>query len=231
MDSMISHPIAVVPPLRRHAAALLLLALILFFCSAPLVELLPNGRLLEALLATGLLVAAVAVIGTRRATRMAAVVLALPLVLAFWFQQHRTEGRLFLVFILLFMTFLGFVILHLLHSIRDARRVDSEVLCTGIATYLLLALLWTDAYSLVSHLTPGAFTGVRSPEGRLQGFEALYFSMTTLTTAGFGDISPVSPMARMFAMMEAACGTLYLAVLISRLVSLYRGREEGDSGV
>jgi voltage-gated potassium channel Kch len=52
-------------------------------------------------------------------------------------------------------------------------------------------------------------------------FNAFYFSFITLTTVGYGDITPVSPIARMLAVMEAMTGTLFLGVLIARLVSLY----------
>jgi hypothetical protein len=52
-------------------------------------------------------------------------------------------------------------------------------------------------------------------------FSALYFSIITLTTTGYGDITPVASVARMLAMMEAITGTFYVAVLISRLVALY----------
>ncbi|MCC6209700.1 MAG: two pore domain potassium channel family protein, partial [Burkholderiales bacterium] len=53
------------------------------------------------------------------------------------------------------------------------------------------------------------------------GFNAFYFSFVTLSTVGYGDFVPVSPVARTLAMTEAMTGTLYLAILISRLVSLH----------
>ena len=53
------------------------------------------------------------------------------------------------------------------------------------------------------------------------GFNAFYFSFSTLTTVGFGDITPLSKVARTLAVMEAVTGTLYLAILISRLVGMY----------
>jgi hypothetical protein len=55
----------------------------------------------------------------------------------------------------------------------------------------------------------------------MQGFNAFYFSFVTLSTVGYGDITPVSKVARMLAALEAMTGLLYVAVLIARLVSLY----------
>jgi voltage-gated potassium channel Kch len=75
----------------------------------------------------------------------------------------------------------------------------------------------------VAQLVPGSFafsTGPASSQA-MTGFTAYYFSFVTLTTVGYGDITPVSNGARALAAMEAMTGTLYVAVLISRLVALY----------
>jgi hypothetical protein len=63
----------------------------------------------------------------------------------------------------------------------------------------------------------------------MAGFETLYFSFSTLTTVGYGDIIPVSNPARMLAMMEATTGVFYLAVLIARLVGHYSGNQPTES--
>jgi hypothetical protein len=55
----------------------------------------------------------------------------------------------------------------------------------------------------------------------MNNFNALYFSFTTLSTVGYGDIVPVSGIARMLAMVEAVFGMFYVTLLIARLVSLY----------
>jgi hypothetical protein len=60
------------------------------------------------------------------------------------------------------------------------------------------------------------------------GFNAFYFSFSTLTTVGFGDITPMSKIARTLAVMEAVTGTLYLAILISRLVGMYSPNAGAD---
>jgi voltage-gated potassium channel Kch len=84
-------------------------------------------------------------------------------------------------------------------------------------------LLWSYAYRLVSGLDPHAFAITVSsiPNQPLAGYKALYFSLTTLSTLGYGDIVPVSNVARMLAAMEAITGTLFITVLIARLVALY----------
>jgi hypothetical protein len=95
----------------------------------------------------------------------------------------------------------------------------------AIAVYLLLGLMWASAYALLHHLQPGAFAGnldAAVPQ------TWIYYSFVTLTTTGYGDISPVHPVARSLAIAEAVAGQLYIAITLARLVSLYvspRGKE------
>jgi len=137
------------------------------------------------------------------------------------------SGRIFVPPALLFV---GFVVFHLLRFILRAPRIDSEVLCAGVAGYLMLALLWAVAYIVVARWSPDAFAWTAGPPvaHTMQGSTALYFSVITLTTVGYGDIVPVSPAGRMLAMTEAMTGTMYLALLVARLVSLYSSAKPED---
>jgi len=119
------------------------------------------------------------------------------------------------------------VTVQLLRFILRAPHVDSEVLSAGIATYLVLGMTWGMLYLLVALLEPDAFLlAATAAAGKsFDGFDAMYFSFVTITTMGYGDISPVSPVARMLAVLEATTGVLYLAVLIARLVTLYTDKQ------
>ena len=92
----------------------------------------------------------------------------------------------------------------------------------AIVVYLLLGAVWALPYQMVALTIPGAF---RFPEDFAGSPDALrrlliYFSYITLTTTGYGDITPVHPVARLLVMFEAMVGQLYLAVTLARLVSL-----------
>jgi Ion channel len=96
----------------------------------------------------------------------------------------------------------------------------------AIAVYLLLGLAWAIGYELLALRRPGAFTGA-AVEGDLPQ-RWLYYSFVTLTTVGYGDITPVHPVARSLAVLEALTGQLYPAILLARLVSLeVQTRENG----
>ena len=209
--------------LHRFSAAEFLVALVLLFVVSPFVELIPGGNLIEAMLITLVLIMGVLAVGRRRQTLVVAVILALPVFIGKWVNHFRPDLVPTEVFLVTGLLFVIFVVAHLLGFILRAPRVNSEVLCAGISAYLLLGLSWSFAYLLVAQLAPGAFfinngTTTGHP---LQGADAFYFSLVTLSTVGYGDIITVSNVARMLAAMEAITGSLFVAVLIARLVALY----------
>jgi Ion channel len=91
----------------------------------------------------------------------------------------------------------------------------------GLSAYLLLGLVWASAFELVEQLYPGAFHFVTQPESIDElSTKLIYFSFTTLTTVGFGDVTPVYQIARSLAIAEAIVGQLFPAILIGALVAM-----------
>jgi hypothetical protein len=103
-----------------------------------------------------------------------------------------------------------------------ADRVDAELLCSAVGAYLLLGVFWAETYELIDLAVPAAFAGPGGMAPNRSGL--LYFSFTTLTTTGYGDITAVNPLVRMWSIFEAIIGTMYNATVIARLVSLYGSR-------
>jgi hypothetical protein len=91
----------------------------------------------------------------------------------------------------------------------------------GIAAYLFLGMAWAAAFQLIEQLHAGSFRFVSAPADIDQlTSNLIYFSFATLTTVGFGDITPLSPFARSFAVAEAIVGQLFPAILIGALVAM-----------
>lgn len=211
----------------RFSGVYFLAALVLLIATAPVVETLERGVMIEAVLITLVLILAVFAIGGRRNTLVWAIMLSIPALVGKWLNiwwPHLWPSELFLSAGLLFI---GYVVLHLFHFILRAPRVNLEVLCAAVANYLMLGLFWALAYSLVAAIAPQAFSfNATGPE--MKGSNSLYFSFSTLCTVGYGDIVPVSGGARMLAMSEAIVGMFYMTVLIARLVSLYSSEARPD---
>jgi hypothetical protein len=111
-------------------------------------------------------------------------------------------------------------------TLRQAFRpgpVNAEHVLAALDAYLLAGLLFGVAYWMLDYTSPGSFR----TDGTLSRSEAIYFSFITISTAGYGDIVPLTGAARGLAMVEAVSGQMYLAVLVARLVSLYARRAEG----
>ena len=200
----------------------LLIALALLFFFFPFVEEITGGELIVAVLLTLVLISAVLAVARRRSTLIVALLLAIPAVAGRWI-NHFWPGLLPpAVFLVATLVLIAFVVAHLLHFVLSAPSVDTEVLCASISAYVMLGLIWTIAYWLVDLVTPHAFAfNTNTGDQSMNGFNAFYFSFVTLSTVGYGDITPVSKVARMLAALEAMTGLLYVAVLIARLVSLY----------
>ena len=91
------------------------------------------------------------------------------------------------------------------------------------AAYLLLGLAFASLYVLIYEIQPDWFVVGGPVETASDSFSSfVYFSFATLTTLGYGDILPLTDIPRSIAALEAVCGVLYVAVLVSRLVSLYQ---------
>jgi voltage-gated potassium channel len=216
---------------RRFSSVQLLIALAVLLICAPFVEEVEGGHLILSVLFSLVLIAAVFAVANRKRTLVIALVLAVPAIAGRWINHFRPDLVSSVVFLVCALLLLAFVIGHLLHFVLRAPIVNMDVLCASIAAYLMLGLTWTVAYWLVDQVTPGGAFAFNTGGGTqsMNGFTGFYFSFITLSTVGYGDITPVSRVARWLAAIEAMTGLLYVAVLIARLVSLYSNAKSDDS--
>ena len=219
------------PRFGRFSTVQLLIALALFFIWAPFVEEIEGGELIVSALFSLVLLAGVVAVADSKRVLVIAIVLAIPAIAGRWINHFRPDLIPPAVFLAAGLILIAFVVGNLLRFVFRAPSVNTEVLCASISAYLMLGLMWTLAYWLVDRLTPGgAFSfNTKGGDHSMDGFNGFYFSFITLSTVGYGDITPVSRIARWLAAMEAMTGLLYVAVLISRLVSLYSIPKSNDS--
>jgi voltage-gated potassium channel len=128
----------------------------------------------------------------------------------------RAGGLVFklIYFLLVFVSIMRYVL--------DDSAVSGDKICGALSAYLLMGITWSVVFMLFYHIDPTSFS---VPEELLStdtvnSIWTVYFSFTTLTTLGYGDITPQTPVVQSYAFMEAACGQIFLAVIIARLIAL-----------
>lgn len=108
----------------------------------------------------------------------------------------------------------------LVSFISQSEVVTQKVLFAAVAIYFFLAGLFSLLYTMIETVSPGSFVSAFDLE--ITRRRLAYFSLVTLTTLGYGDIVPVDPSVQTLATMQASMGTLYIAILLGRFVSLYQ---------
>ncbi|HSN84711.1 MAG TPA: ion channel [Polyangiales bacterium] len=116
-------------------------------------------------------------------------------------------------------------------SLFQRREVETDAILGAIVVYLLVGLAFMMVFQVLELTNPGSFSGL--PDGVQErpkelASSMLYFSLVCLTTIGYGDIVPVSDLARPLSVLEAVFGQLYLAVMIARLVGLHIARSRAN---
>lgn len=176
-----------------------------------------------------------AVVSTDRKLRLLTVVLALPCLLGHWslrFGDTPLHRIAVFAFSALFLAYLTVIVI--IAVLRD-ESITSDTIVGALCAYFLIGFTFGAVYALVALVSPDAFevspaltkAAGWGPPGTPVAPLLQYYSFTTLSTVGFGDISPLTAGARALSAMEAMTGQLYITVLISRLVSMHSARSRG----
>jgi len=183
-----------------------------------------NGNLgffIYSLLLTFVLISAVFTITGRSKYAILALVLIVPALIVAWISFFidsdllKEVSSLLSLMVMILVTFSIF-----LEVVRSRTPIPRHVIWGAIAVYLLIGLSFATLYNLTYLITPSSFYYGIDPNLVLDFSDFVYFSFVTLATLGYGDIVPLTDQARSFAILEAITGSLYLAVLIAKIVSL-----------
>ncbi len=222
-------------PWHRGPAFFLLLSLVALYIALPLVQEIsgnrpgPTGALVSGTLVCGVLVLGIrAVTRKRRAVLWTACTAAMGLLLATWSAvDGSSAGRptgVGLVALAVFTAFLMSTTVLMLRMVLRNERVNADKIFAAICAYFLLG--FTFAFGLTFlwgamgdelFRFPQPLDAARTPS---RAAELVYFSFTTLTTLGYGDMAPTTPLTRALATLEALTGQFYVGIIVARLVSL-----------
>lgn len=108
-----------------------------------------------------------------------------------------------------------YIVVLMVKNLLSYRVVTANLIYCAISTYLLIGIMWAGIYAVVEGIKPGSFSGISETA------DLMYFSFVTLTTVGYGDITPQFILAKRLAVLEAAMGGIYMAVIIAMIVGRY----------
>lgn len=136
-----------------------------------------------------------------------------------------TERNLAIVPLITHTVFLGYSLVLMISKIFETSRVTATLIAIGMSIYLLIGFLWTLFYYIIQYYDSNAFHYVELRNSMY----LMYYSFTTLTTLGYGDIYPVNRFAMVFSNLEAIFGQIYISIFVARLVGMHIVHESNNS--
>jgi hypothetical protein len=123
--------------------------------------------------------------------------------------------------------FLGYTACMILAHVFRQKKVTLDTISGAICAYFLIGFVWGLCFSLLEQAQPGSFL---MAEQQVDPSHFIYYSFVTMSTLGYGDITPISNPARSLSLLEAVVGQLYIAILIAKLVGMHIAQAQRGHG-
>jgi voltage-gated potassium channel len=198
---------------------ILLLSLFGMMVLIPMLEGFVSLTILMDIFLTIVFVSCIFAVSNKNRVILITFLLALPMFISIWIPGIERFPILALTFDFMGILFMAFVVVSILSFLFKERKVSVNIIFASIVAYLLLAVMWVFIYQAIEILHPGSFL---LPEHITDEARSVfsYYSFVTITTLGYGDITPITGVARGFSALEAVVGQIYLVVLVARLIGL-----------
>ncbi len=218
---MSSEPISPPKLLHSRERLLILLCLILgLLVLVPILNRFVTARVFLDIFLTAIVISMSYTISNKKGYIAAGVLLAIVMLASLWLQYYYQNKEILAIGMIAGALFIGLVIASILVFLFKSEDVNREVIYAAILLYLLAALLWAFVFTFLELVDPASFNiDLSQPQSYLLVFQ--YYSFVTITTLGYGDIIPVTEVAKAFSVLEAVVGQLYLVVAVAWLVGMY----------
>ena len=173
---------------------------------------------------TAIVISMVYAISHKKGQVIVGMFLAIMMLASLWSQYFYQNKGIAAFGMIAGIIFIAMVTASILSFILKSEEVNLEIIYAAILLYLLAALMWAFLYAFLELVDPVSFNiDLKEPKGYLLVFQ--YYSLVTITTLGYGDITPVTEVAKAFSVLEAVVGQLYLVVAVAWLVGMYVSRK------
>jgi hypothetical protein len=199
----------------------LLVFLLIAIAADPLDQVLGRYGILADLVTSAILVLAIYAVSQKRHHVVIGVLLAVPMVVSLWSNVFGEYTWLHISGHICGIAFFAFIIVAILKFIFNEDEITRDLIAGAAVVYLFLAALWAFAYTLIEMSHPGSFS--IPVAGQSEGYRVnfMYYSLVTLTTLGYGDITPATGAAKVCSTLEAVIGQLYLVITVAWLVGIH----------
>ena len=200
---------------------LILLCLILgLLVIVPILQRFVALRIFIDIFMTAIFISMVYTFSYKKVHVVAGVFLAVVMLASLWLQYLDPNKWILPVGMLAGVIFIAMVIASIISLIIKSEEICREIIYAAILMYLLAALMWAFIYTFLELVDPASFNiALNRSDGYLPVFQ--YYSFVTITTLGYGDITPITDVAKAFSMLEAVIGQLYLVVAVAWLVGMH----------
>jgi hypothetical protein len=196
----------------------LLISITLMFTLRPFLEGFVGIGVLVDIFATLILLSAIYAASSNKHIFHLALLIAFPTLITYWANYFVKVHHFFLVNKIFGGLFFAFMVVVILNYLFKEKQITADTIAGAICAYFLIGMMWSSIFAILEILQPGSFEIPQSLQAESSSFT--YYSYVTLTTLGYGDITPITTPARSFSLLEAITGQIYLATLVARLVSI-----------
>lgn len=198
----------------------LLISLLGLIVLTPLLEGFIRIRFLMDIFISSVFISGIYAVSPQKHFSLIAAIFSLPMLVSIWSTYYVEIPFLLFIGDLFGILFFGFMVITILFFISREHKVTVNVINGAIVVYLLIALMWVFIFRFLENIQPGSFA-IAQENLKESRFLFVYYSFVTITTLGYGDITPLTDTARAFSLLEAVIGQMYLVVLVARLVGIH----------
>jgi len=197
----------------------LLISILSFLILSPLLRGFVGISILLDIFLTAVFISAIYAVSQKKFFSLIGILLALPMFAVTWSAYFVNIAVMQLAGSCFGILFFAFMVIALLSFVFEQCEITLDVIYGAIVVYLLIAVMWAFIFKVIEGLQPGSFNITQGLGEETQLF--IYYSFVTITTLGYGDVTPVTDVAKSFSFLDAVVGQIYLVVLVARLVGIH----------